>query len=80
MFKFLKIILAVWVLFIAVSVIRGGGDDFRSMSDKSGTVIKYAADLLADKADSLSSEAEAVKEKIMEWKNGDRKFAEKRQL
>lgn len=67
MLKFLKVALASWVIFIVAAIALGGGDTFRSLSEKAGNTFQAAAEMLANKADSLKAEADAVKDKISTW-------------
>lgn len=64
MFKLLKWSLIGWVLFVAVSIAGGGGDQFRSLQEKAGGVMQRAVELLAAKADSLKDEADSIIEFI----------------
>lgn len=75
MLKFLKRFIIIWVLFITVSVIGGGGDQFRWFFDKTGLVSQKVADWIATKADSLKDEADAVKELVKGWTGGKKKIA-----
>jgi len=75
MLKFLKRFIIIWVLFITVSVIGGGGDQFRWFFDKTGLVSQKVADWIATKADSLKDEADAVKELVKGWTGSKEKIA-----
>lgn len=76
MFKILKRIIIVWMLFIVISVIGGGGDQFRWFFDKTGLVSQKVTDWIASKADSLKEEADAVKELVRGWTASKKKIAQ----
>ena len=61
-FRFIKWFLVVWVLFVAVSIAGGGGEQFRSFQEKAGGLTGRITELLAAKADSLKEEADCVVE------------------
>ncbi len=75
MFKLLKRIIIVWVLFIAISVIGGGGDQFRWFFDKTGIVSQKVTEWIITKADSLKEEADAAREFVREWTDGKKNLA-----
>lgn len=77
MLKYLKIILAGWVLFIVVSVAGGGGDQFRAANDKTNSVTQKVADFIADKADTLKEEADNIKDLVKNWAGGKKEVAQK---
>ncbi len=76
MVKLLKRIIIVWVLFITIAVIGGGGDQFRWFFDKTGIVSQKVTDWIATKADSLKEEADAVKELVKQWTGSKKKLAQ----
>lgn len=73
MFKFLKIALGAWILFMAVAIIGGGGDQFRSAHEKAGGVTQKIVGLIADKADRFKNEADSIKEFIKNWSSKENK-------
>jgi hypothetical protein len=75
MLKFLKRAIIIWVLFIAISITGGGGDQFRWFFDKTGLVSQKVTDWIVSKADSLKDEADAVRERVKEWTGGKKKIA-----
>lgn len=72
MFGVLRMILLSWVLFIAVSIMGGGGDQFRSLNEKSGLLSEKITDMIASKADSLKAEADAMGKKVKKWTGIDK--------
>ena len=76
MLKFLKRAIIIWALFIAISVIGGGGDQFRWFFDKTGLVSQKVTDWIVSKADSLKDEADAVKELVKECTGGKKRIAQ----
>lgn len=77
MLKFLKILVAGWILFIVLSVIGGGGDQFRSIHDKTNGVTQKIADFISDKADGLKEDADNLKNRIKDWTGGKKELAKK---
>jgi hypothetical protein len=75
-YKFVKRVIAAWVLFVAIAVIGGGGDPFRFIFEKAGFVSQRIVDFVANKADSLKGEADTVKEYVKKWTGRNNKTTE----
>ena len=75
MAKFFKRLLLIWILFISIAVVGGGGELFRSIGEKAGGILKTPSGILAAKADDLKEEADSIVEKIKEMINGKKDIA-----
>ncbi|MBI5213659.1 MAG: hypothetical protein HY957_09885 [Nitrospirae bacterium] len=76
MIRLLKTIIFAWALFIAVSIIGGGGDLFRSISDKTGVVSQKVTDWVADRADRYKEDADSIKHFVKELTSEKKKMAQ----
>ncbi|MCL4456838.1 MAG: hypothetical protein M1147_00080 [Nitrospirae bacterium] len=75
MISFLKTIIFAWALFIAVSVIGGGGDLFRNLFDKTGMVSQKVTEWVAGKADRYKEDADSIKHFVKELAGEKKKMA-----
>lgn len=75
MIGFLKTIIIAWALFIAVSVIGGGGDLFRSLFDKTGGVSQKVTEWVAGKADRYKEDADSIKQFVKDLASEKKKMA-----
>ncbi|HAK88003.1 MAG TPA: hypothetical protein DHV16_04575 [Nitrospiraceae bacterium] len=75
MIRLLKTIIFAWALFIAVSIIGGGGDLFRGISDKGGVVSQKVVEWVAGKADRYKDDADSIKQFVKELAGEKKKMA-----
>lgn len=64
MWRVVKIIAAVWLVFILIALADGGGDLYRSLSVNAGRNVETLMDIIADKSDSIHADALVLKEKM----------------
>lgn len=75
MFKVFKKVLVLWMLFVMVAVVGGGGDQLRSLQGDAGWLTGKLLDVLAAKADSLKYEMDSLKERFEKWSGKDKELS-----
>lgn len=75
MFKVMKKLMVLWMLFIMVALVGGGGDQLRSLQGDAGWVTEKIVDILAAKADSLKHEMDTLRERLQEWSGNKKDLA-----